>query len=354
MRKESYDFLRKFIEAPSPSGYEVPAQKVFTKYVKPCSNRVDVDVMGNTTGVIAVKNAPRIMLAGHMDEIGLMVKSVTEKGFLTFSTVGGFDRTTLPSQRVNVWGKNGAVLGVIGKKAVHMMKPEERNKAPEIDSLFIDIGAKDKKAAEKLVSLGDVATFACGLDKLQGDVVTARCFDDKMGAFLVAEILRALWPKRKKLQYEVHGTATVQEEVGLRGARTSTYNIDPKVGICLEVGFATDHPGGSDKGAEYTVGGGPIIQRGANMNHKVFDLMIKAAKKTKIKYQVQGIPGGTGTDTNAMQLSRSGVATSLISIPIRYMHTTVETLSTKDLDASVKLVSQFILDLKKSMSFIPK
>jgi endoglucanase len=288
MRKESFDFLRKFIEAPSPSGYEAPAQRVYSRYVKPCTNRVDVDVMGNTTGVIEVKGAPRMMLAGHMDELGLMVKSVTEKGFLVFGTIGGFDTTTLPSQRVNVWGPKGPVFGVIGKKAVHMMKPEERKKAPDVKSLFIDIGAKDKKAAEKLVNVGDVATFCCGLDRLQGDVVTARCFDDKMGAFITAEILRALWPKRKKLQYEIHGTATVQEEVGLRGARTSTYRIDPKVGICLEVGFA------------------------------------------------------------------SGVATSLISIPIRYMHTTVETLSTKDLDAAVKLVSQFILDLKKNTSFIPK
>jgi endoglucanase len=356
MRTNSLNFLKKIVETPSPSGFEMRAAKVFRGYVAPFCRKVETDVMGNTYGILGKKNArPRVMLAGHMDELGLMITYIDDKGFLYYKAVGGIDPHTVPGSRVQIHTKKGDVFGILGRKAIHVIEAKDREKVTPHYQNFIDIGAKDKKAADKIVEKGDVGTFDVGFARLRGDIYTSRAFDDKMGAWAVAEVLRILAGKKSRLKAQVFGCATVQEEVGLRGATTGTYGIDPDVGICLEVGFANDHPGGDPKRfGDAKLGEGPVITRGANINHALFNLFVKTAKKNKIPYQVEAIPGRTGTDTNVMQLTRAGVATMLISVPLRYMHTQVETLSLKDLENAAELVAAVILELTPKTNFIPR
>lgn len=355
MRQESYSFLAKLIETPSPSGYEQPAAKVFRQYCKKFADKVTTDVMGSTTAVLKPNARPRVMLSGHIDEIGLMVTTIDKNGFITFRTIGGMDMHIVPGKRVHIHAHKGSVLGVVGRKAIHMIEPDERKKVGKMHQFWIDIGAKDKKAAEKLVEIGDPVTFVDAIDKLQGDLVAGRGFDDRIGAFVVAETLRLLKPRKKQLKAAVFGVASVQEEVGLRGARTAAFGIDPLVGIAIDVGFATDHPGSDAKRfGEYKLGKGPIIARGANINPKVYELLVKTAKKKKIPHQIQGIPGGTGTDANVIQLTRAGVAAGLLSVPLRYMHTPIEVLALKDLENTAKLLAEFILTIDAKTDFIPR
>ena len=355
MRTESYEFLQKLIETPSPSGFEQPAARVYREYCKAFADEIKTDVMGSTIAVLNPKAEPKVMLSGHIDEIGFMVTSISKKGFISFRTIGGVDMHLVPGKRVHIHTNKGKVLGVVGRTAIHLTEPDDRKKVGKVHNFWIDIGAKTKKAVEGLVEIGDPVTFVDTIDKLQGDLVAGRAFDDRMGAFIVAETLRLLKPRNKQLKAGVYGVASVQEEVGLRGARTAAYGVDPLVGIAIDVGFATDHPGSNTKRhGEYTLGKGPIISRGANINPKVYELLVKAAKRKKIPYQVQGIPGGTGTDANAIQLTRAGVAAGLLSVPVRYMHTPVEVMALKDLENTAKLLAEFILLIDKKTDFIPK
>ncbi len=355
MREESYDFLAKLIETPSPSGFEQPAARVYREYCEPFADEVRTDIMGSTIAILKPGLERRVMLSGHIDEIGFMVTSISKKGFISFRTIGGIDMHLVPGKRIHIHTRKGKVFGVVGRTAIHLTEPDDRKKVGKVHSFWIDIGAKTKKAVEKLVEIGDPITYVDTIDKLQGDLVAARGLDDKMGAFIVAETLRMLKPKTKQLKVGVHGVASVQEEVGLRGARAAAYGVDPLVGIAIDVGFATDHPGSDTKRfGEYSLGKGPIICRGANINPKVYELLVKAAKKKKIPHQIQGIPGGTGTDANAIQLTRAGVAAGLLSVPLRYMHTPVEVMALKDIENTAKLLAEFILSIDKKMDFIPK
>ena len=355
MRPASFAFLKALAEAPSPSGYEQPAQKIFRDYIKEFVDEVQIDVLGNSYGWIRGKGKPVVMLAGHCDEIGFMVKYVDENGYLYFASIGGVDEQLLPGKRVWVHGQKKAFLGVVGRKPIHLLDPKDREKVPQIYTQFIDIGAKNRRDAEKCVSIGDPVTFAVGLENLIGDRVVSRGFDDKVGSFVVAEVLREIGETREHPSCAVCGVSTVQEELGLRGATTSAYQIQPDIGIAIEVGHASDYPDVDKKRVgEYKIGAGPIIARGANINPQVYELLLKAAKRRKIPVQVLGAPRATGTDANVIQLSRRGVATGLVSIPLRYMHTPTEVLSLRDLDATCRLLIAFIYELKEGMSFIPQ
>ncbi len=353
MRKESFGFLARILASPSPSGYEQPVQKIWREYVGAFTGEVRTDTHGNTIGIMNSGGTPRIMFAGHCDELGFLVRYIDDKGFLYFGPIGGFDETIIPGRRVIIHTANGPVTGVIGKTPIHLIKPDDRKKGSEINDLWIDIGAKDKKETEEAVSIGDPVTFAYDLLELRKDVYVARGFDDRIGSFIVAEVLREL-AKSKKLKAEVHSVSTVQEEIGLRGAHTSAFGIDPVAGIATDVTFATDQPGVEKKQAgEIKLGGGPVIARGPNINPRVFDLLVKTAKALDIPYQVEGIPRATGTDANAIQLSRAGVAAGLVSVPLRYMHTPVETLCLADVEYTVKLLAGFAEAVTPDMSFIP-
>lgn len=355
MRKESFKFLQALLAAPSPSGYEQPAQRVFRDYIQPFC-QVTTDVMGNVSGLIPGKgkDLPRVMLVGHSDEIGFQIKYIDDNGFIYFGAIGGVDPHLTPGKRVNIHGRNGAVTGVIGKKPIHLMEAKDRETVIKLDAQYIDVGAVNKKEAEQLVRVGDPVTFAVCLEKLHGDRVTSRGFDDKAGSFVVAEILRQVAASVKKPAIDIYGVSSVQEEVGLRGGTTSAYSINPDLGICVEVDFCTDQPDVEKKhNGEVGLGKGPILPRGANINPALFDLLADTAVRERIPVQFTAIPKATGTDANVMQISRGGVATALVKIPLRYMHTPVEVLSLADLDNAVKLITATLYRIKDRKAFVP-
>ncbi len=341
MRKDSEQFLKELLEAPSPSGFEQPAAKIFRARIKGHVDQLIHDVHGNTLGVLNPDAAFKFMLAGHIDEIGLMITHIDEKGYLFVAQIGGMDPALLVGQRVKVMTEKGEVFGVIGRKAIHLMKPDERKKCVEMENIWVDIGAGNKKEAQKLVAVGDPIVVDVPFRRLGKDKIVSRAMDDKAGAFVVAEVLREL--SKKKLAISVVGVATVQEEIGLRGAITSAYNVKPDAGIAIDVGFASDHPETDPKQiGECKLGKGPNLHRGANINPILEADLEQTAKRLKIPVQVTACPHGTGTDANAMQLSRGGAATTLVSIPNRYMHTPVEVLSIADLDAIIRLLVEFL------------
>jgi endoglucanase len=353
VKKESFDFLEELISAASPSGFEEEAVNVWSRRTKSFVDEVAVDVLGNAAAVLNKGGSPKIMLAGHIDEIGYMVKYIDEAGFIYFSAIGGIDPQLIPGQRVLIKTGKNKVLGVIGKKPIHLLDDEERKKLPKIEELWIDIGAKDRKEARSRVGIGDPVVPAVGLDVLHDDIVTGRGFDDKAGAFVVSETLRLL--SRERVKASLYGVATVQEELGLRGAKASAYGISPDIGIAVDVTFAADFPSmDKRKTGDITIGGGPVIARGPNINPKVFDLLVEAAEKEKIPHQVEGISKATGTDANVIQLNKAGVATGLVSIPNRYMHTPVELISLKDLENTARLLCAFVSRLDRKTNILPR
>ena len=354
MRKASMEFLQAMLAAPGPSGYEGPVREVWKKETTRFAEDVRVDLHGNAIASLNGAGSPRIMLAGHMDELGFQVVHIDEEGYISFNTVGGFDMAIVPGRKVRIHTAKGDVLGVIGKKPIHVMTPEDRRKVAEKHELWMDIGAKDGKEARKLVAIGDPVTYDANFEVMRRGLAVSRAFDNKMGAFVVAETMRKVAADRRKVRAGLFSVATVQEEVGLRGASTSTYGVDPMVGIALDVNFATDHPGMDKRRVgDHKVGGGPIISRGANINPMVFDELVKAAKRKSIPYQISAEPGGTGTDANAMQLTRAGVATGLVGVALRYMHTPVEMLSLDDLEHTSELLKEFVLRVDDKTSFVP-
>ena len=352
MRPESYTFLEALMAAPSPSGYEEPAQSVVFDYLETFCDSVDSDVHGNVIGALNEKAPMRVMLAGHVDQVGLIVKNITKEGYLQFESIGGIDPGVAPSQRVVIHTARGPVPGVIGKKAVHVIEPEKRNIIEALDKLWIDIGTDTKEKAAKLVDVGDPATFVGPMIRLAGDVVASSAFDDKVGAFVVAETMRLV--SGKKLKVAVFGVSTVQEELGLRGARTSSFRLDPHAGIAVDVDHATDYPQANKAlSGDVKVGAGPSIARGANINRVLGDRIVAAAKKRRIPFQMIGEGRATGTDANAIQINRAGVAAGLVGIPTRYMHTSVEVVSLKDMENAAEVLAGTLLDLPANVDFRP-
>ncbi|ABK99001.1 M42 family metallopeptidase [Pelobacter propionicus] len=357
MRKESLKFLEKLLDAPSPSGYEQPAQRVFREYVAPFCDELTTDVMGNVFARVAGQgeNLPRVMVVGHTDEIGLQVKYIDDKGFLYFAAVGGVDAHLTPGKRVNVHTAGGPLPGVIGKKPIHLMDTKDRETVVKLESQYIDIGASDKEEAQKLVRVGDAVTFASSFTRLHGDRVASRGFDDKAGCFVVAEVLRLVKASGRKLNLDLYGVSSVQEEIGLRGGTTSSYSVNPDVGICVEVDFATDQPDVEKKhNGEVGLGKGPILARGANINPRLFELLCETAESEKLVIQHTASPRATGTDANVMQISRGGVATALVKIPLRYMHTPIETVALSDLENAAKLIVATLDRITSRDEFVPK
>lgn len=348
------EFLVRFLSTISPSGFEEEAARVWSEEAKTFAERVWRDLHGNAFAAVNEKGSPRVMLAGHMDEIGLMVSHVDDKGYLYLRPIGGWDAQILPGQRVWIRTKNGRVLGVVGRKPIHLLEEEERKKAVRVEDVWVDIGAKSKEEALKKVGIGDPVVLAWDPAFLNDDLLVARGIDDRIGAYVVLEALRLLKDLRPKAA--VFAVATVQEELGLRGARTSAYGLDPKVGIAVDVCHATDHPGtegDKKKLGDIKVGAGPVIARGPNINPKLFELLVQVAEEEKIPYQIEPAPAATGTDANAIQITRAGVATALISIPNRYMHSPCEIVSFADLQNAAKLIAQAVARLSDDTDLIP-
>ena len=341
MKKDSEKFLSDLLNAASPSGFEQAAARIFRERLRGCADEITRDVHGNTLAVLNPSAPFKFMLAGHIDEIGLMVTYIDKEGFLYVTPVGGIDPTILVGQRVKIIAASGEVIGVIGRKPIHLLKAEEKKKALEMEDLWVDIGAGNRRDAKKVVSVGEVMVIDVRYRRLRGNRIISRACDNKVGAFVVAEVIRAL--AGRKLNISVIAVATVQEEVGLRGAITSSYRVHPAAGIAVDVGFASDYPQADPKRlGEVKLGGGPILHRGPNINPPLSMALEETARSLKIPFQLTAEPRGTGTDANVMQLSRGGVATALISIPNRYMHSPVEMISLSDLDRTVRLLAGFL------------
>lgn len=341
-------FLTELLHARSPSGYEAEAQAVFDRHVKPAADAYANDALGNRLATLNPDGDPVLMLAGHMDELGLIITYVNKDGFLYFDTIGGHDLSVISGRRVLIQTANGLVKGVTGKRAIHLMDEEDRKKVPKKHEIWIDIGAASKKEALERVAIGDVATYDHEFELFHGSIGAARAFDNKVGAYIVGETLIRLAREKRKLAAKLVSVATSQEEIGVRGATTAAYAVNPHIAIAVDVGHATDHPDCDNrKYGETKLGGGPIICRGANINPRVYDRLLKAAKKLKIPYQLEADPRPTGTDARAIQMGRGGVATGLISVPLRYMHTPSEVVDLEDVERCVQLLVEFALGLEK-------
>ena len=349
MNRHSLDFFKKLLNHIGPSGYEQTISRFFADEVKTFADEVTSDQHGNVMACIHKGGSPRIMLAGHIDEIGLMVTYVDEKGFLNVDQIGGWDPQILQGQRVWIDTRKGRIPGVIGKKPIHVIKAADRDKVTKTEELFIDIGAKNQKEAEKWVEVGDPAVLAYDAIDFPNDLLASRGMDDRAGVFTVLEAGRLL--AKMNPQAEVHVVATVQEEVGLRGVTTSCYAINPSIGFAVDVTFATDFPTMDKKCGSVDLGKGPAVSRGPNLNPVLFDLIMSTAKKCKIPVQVEPASRGTGTDANKMQLTRAGVATSLISIPCRYIHSPCELISLKDVEHGARLIAETIHRIDSKTDF---
>jgi endoglucanase len=347
-------FFTDILETPSPSGYEQPVQEIVRRYAADFADDVRTDLHGN---VIAVCNpdAPlRVMYAGHADQIGLIVSHINENGYIYTNTIGGWDPQQLIGQRMTIYSASGPIPAVIARKAIHLLDEEERKKVVKTKELWLDIGAKDKEEAAKCVSIGDPVTLELGYQEMRNDLANSPGMDNKTGLWVSFEALRRA-KKQGGLQVALYAVATVQEEIGLRGAITSAYGVHPHVGIAVDVTHATDCPT-IDKTQEGDIklAGGPVIYRGPNMNPRVVDRLRLAAEKSEIPVQWGASGRGTGTDANAIQLARGGVAAGLISIPNRYMHSAVEMISLHDIDQAADLLAQFALAIEKDADFTPK
>lgn len=352
MNASARDFLKRILETPSPSGYEQPIQEMVRQYAGEFADEVRTDLHGN---VIAVKNPEarlRLMLAGHCDQIGLLVQYIDDQGYLWVQPIGGWDPQMLVGQRMTVWGASGGVPGVISRKPIHLLTDEERKQVVKLKDLWIDIGAKDKAEASQLVRIGDPVTFALGVHEMRGGLAFSPGMDNKVGLWVAMEALRRA--SAEKLNCALFAVSTVQEEIGLRGAQTSSFGIDPQVGIAIDVTHATDCPTIEKKQeGDIGLGKGPVIYRGPNMNPRVVDRLIDTATAGEIAYQLGAVARPTGTDANAMQVNRAGMATGLVSIPNRYMHSPVELISLDDIDRAAELLARFAASLDADSDFTP-
>ncbi|HVS13590.1 MAG TPA: M42 family metallopeptidase [Thermoanaerobaculia bacterium] len=353
METKAREFLIRLLETPSPSGYEAPVQEVVREYVAGFADEVRTDVHGN---VIASCNpgAPlRVLYAGHCDQIGLLVSYIDDNGYLYSQTVGGWDPQQLIGQRMTVWSDQGAVAAVIARKPIHLLTPDERKKVVDVNELWLDIGASSKEEAAQAVRVGDPVTLALGFQELRNGLANAPGMDDKTGLWVVIEALRRA-AAAGDLRCALHAVSTVQEEIGLRGARTSSYGVDPQVGVAVDVTHATDCPTVSkNQQGDVALGKGPVISRGPNMNPVVTRRLIECAEEHGVPYQLNAIAQATPNDANSIQINRAGVATGLIGIPNRYMHSAVETVALADLDHAADLLARFARGLSEGDDFTP-
>jgi len=354
MNKKSKQFLKTLLHTPSPSGYEHEIRKVWMQEMKEYADEVRIDVHGNVIASLTTSKSPKIMLSGHMDELGFQVRYIDKNGFIFFNQLGGFDIGLIPGRKVRIHTKNDEILGVTGKKAVHLLKKDERRKAVKPENLYIDIGAKDKEEAEKLVEIGDSITYDPNFEELRNNIYTSRAFDDKIGSFIVAEVMKNIHKQKKDFNASLFSVSSCQEEVGVRGAQTSAYGIDPDIGIAIDVTNCSDTPDASEKRVgEIKLNAGGTINRGPNINPKVFEILKEVAEENDIDYQVEASSRPTGTDANVIQITRSGVAAGLLGIPCRYMHSYTEVISLKDTQAVIDILTKFCLYVDKNIDFTP-
>jgi endoglucanase len=355
MDARSLAFLRRLLDSPGPSSFEVLPARAWREEAGGFAERVDADVSGNSFATLNAKAAPRIMLAGHIDEIGVMVTYIDDDGFLSFDTIGGWDPQVFVGQRVDLLGRAGPLAGVIGKKAIHLMDKEDREKVSKVDTLWIDIGATTRKEAEARVRVGDPGVLASGVLEFPNQRIVSRSLDNRIGSFVVLEALRLLAPQ--KPAGRVTAAATTREEISSTGggARPGATGLEADVAVVVDVTHATDYPGVEKrKHGDYRLGGGPVISRGAAINPVVFDLLVEAAEAEQIPYTIEAAARDTSTDADNVFTALRGIATGLVSVPLRYMHSPNEMAALEDVERTARLLAAFARRVTSTTDFVPR
>ncbi|MGA2177699.1 MAG: M42 family metallopeptidase [Verrucomicrobiota bacterium] len=352
MRAESLQFLERLINTPSPSGHEARGQRVWLDYAAPFADETFSDPYGNTVALLNKGGSPRLMLAAHADEISMVVTYINDEGFVYVRKMGGIDPAITKAQRVVIHSRGGPVKGVVGNVAPHLTKSDPDRKPPKMEDLFIDIGVRNRKEAERLIRVGDPITLSDQFELLRNNLAVARAFDNRVGTFAVAEALRLLFEEKSKLQAEVLAVSNIMEEVGLLGARQIAYTLKPDVALVVDVTHATDYPTVSQpQHGDVKIGRGPTLTHGGCNHPEVVARLEAVAKAGKIRLQHEASSSSSGTDTDVIFWTRGGIPSALISLPDRYMHSPVEVVSLKDLEQIPPLLAAFARSLKKGEEF---
>jgi endoglucanase len=359
MDPSSLRFLTALLDAPGPSSFETAPARIWRAEAEGFADQVSADVSGNSLATVAAapnaRGGPAVMLAGHIDEIGVMVTYIDDEGFLVFDPIGGWDHQVFVGQRVILMGRNGQVPGVIGKRAIHMIEKDDREKVSKPSDLWIDIGAAGRAEAEAVIRVGDPGVLASSVQQFPNGRLVSRSIDNRIGAFVVLEALRLLAANRPSVP--VTAVATTREEIAYTGggARTSATAIDAGVALVVDVTHATDYPGTDKrKHGDYKLGGGPVLTRGAATNPVLFDLLVTSAEAEKIPYTIQAAPRDTSTDADAIFTAHRGIATALVSVPNRYMHSPNEMVALSDLELTARLIAGCVRRLDAGVDLVPR
>ncbi len=346
------DALRTLLTTTGPSGYETAPAAAFAEACRPFAAEVETDVMGSVTArVPGTADGPTIAFVGHIDEIGLIVTHISDEGFLHFIGVGGWDPIILVGQRVDVTTKDGVIPGVVGRKPIHLLSPEDRKKVPELKDLHIDIGSKDGDDAKSVVRIGDVAVISGEPLEVRGGRVASRSMDNRLGCFVALEAAR-LVSEAGGAAGDVIAVAAVQEEITFGGARTIAHRLELDGAVVIDVTHATDAPGIDEKEqGKHHMGTGPVIERGSVLHPRISELLLDTAAAEEIPHTVAASAGRTGTDADAIHFARDGVPTGLVSVPLRYMHSPVELVQLDDVENTAKLLAAFALGLDAGEAF---
>ncbi len=357
MTPESLDFLKALLDTPGPSSFEAAPARVWRTEAQAFADEVRVDVAGNSFATVNPAGRPRVMLAGHIDEIGVMVTHIDDDGYLSFDTIGGWDQQVFVGQRVRLLGRSGAVTGVVGKKAIHLMDKEDREKISKVEDLWIDVGAGNRAEAERQLRIGDPGVLAAGVLEFPNGRLVSRCIDNRIGAYVVLEAIRLLAREGPPSGASATAVATTREEIAATGggARSSAASLEPDVAIVVDVTHATDYPGiDKRKHGDYRLGGGPVLSRGASVSEVVFELLAATAEAEGIPYAIEAASRDTHTDAEAIFNAHRGVATAVVSVPNRYMHSPNEMVALDDLERTARLLAAFIRRLKPDSDFVPR
>ncbi len=357
MTPDSLAFLKSLLDTPGPSAFESAPARVWRTEAERFAQRVEGDVSGNSFATVNLGGRPRVMLAGHIDEIGVMVTHIDDDGYVSFDTIGGWDHQVFVGQRVRLLGRGGAVAGVVGKKAIHLMEKDDREKVSKAEDLWIDIGATNRAEAQERLRIGDPGVLAAGVLEFPNGRLVSRCIDNRIGAFVVLEAARLFARNSGTKSAMVTAVATTREEIAATGggARSSAFTLEPDVAIVVDVTHATDYPGiDKRKHGDYRLGGGPVISRGASVSEVVFELLVTTAEAEGITYSIEAASRDTHTDAEAIFNSHRGIATALVSVPNRYMHSPNEMVALEDLDQTARLLAAFAARLDADTDFVPR
>lgn len=351
MQELDQDFLYKYLNNTSPTGFEAEGQKIWLDYLKPYIDEYFVDTYGTTVGIINPKASYKVVIEAHADEISWFVNYITEEGYIYVRRNGGSDHIIAPSKRVNIHTDTGIVKGVFGWPAIHT-RDDQKEEKPSLKNIFIDVGARNKKEVEKLgIKVGHVITFSEDLMELNNGFITGRALDNRIGGYMIAQVAKRI-AEGKKPDFALYIVNSVQEEIGLRGAEMIAQRIKPDLAIITDVCHDTTAPMYDKIQSGHQIAGkGPVLTVGPAVHNNVLKMIMEVADKEQIPYQRAAASRATGTDTDAFAYSNEGVASALISLPLKYMHTTVETAHKDDIENVIKMITKFLLNIPLGHDF---